>query len=224
MARILALGSSNTERAYHCEGRHNWFDWLDVGLRGHFGRKHICINAGVSGETTAQMLERFQRDVALFSPHLVFITGGGNDSNPEHSVTPGRFRDNLLELVRRTRDLDALPVLQTYYAFDVERMQGEEEWAARFPLFMQVTRDAAAEASTYLIDHLARWERLRRSDVGAFRSLMRDPKHVAPSGNLLIGLDVMRHLGAAPQGELVQACAEGLRLQQILDRLEAQAS
>ncbi len=32
MIRIVAIGSSNTARGYHCDGRYNWVDWLDVGL------------------------------------------------------------------------------------------------------------------------------------------------------------------------------------------------
>ena len=220
MTRILALGSSNTELGAHAMGCHNWVDWLDVGLRQHFGRKHIVINAGVSGQTTSQMLERFDRDVALFQPHAVFITGGGNDSNPDNGVSEQQFRSNLVELAGKVRSLDAFPILQTYYAFDVERMQDEQEWARRFPGFMQVTRNVAAGQGVYLIDHLKRWERLRLNDIDAFRSLMRDSKHVNPLGNMLIGLDVLRHFGVKPLDELVKTCREGLEMQRLLDNLE----
>ena len=47
-----------------------------------FGRLDCMFNnAGISGETTADALARFDSDVALFQPHLVLITFGGNDSS-----------------------------------------------------------------------------------------------------------------------------------------------
>ncbi|MBN1459075.1 MAG: SGNH/GDSL hydrolase family protein, partial [Armatimonadetes bacterium] len=120
MTRVVALGSSNTELAYHSEGRHNWFGWLEVGLRDRFGRVHHAINAGVSGETSRDMLGRFDRDVAHYRPHVVIITTGGNDCDPVHDLSRNEFEVNLRELVARCRALaDCEVILQTYYAIDV---------------------------------------------------------------------------------------------------------
>ena len=69
--RFVVFGSSNTERCIH--GLH-WFDWLDLGLKQTYGRVHHCINAGLGGDTTEGLLVRFDEDVALYQPHVVFVT------------------------------------------------------------------------------------------------------------------------------------------------------
>ena len=219
MTRIVAFGSSNTERAGHSDGRCNWFDWLDLAVRQRHGRVHHAINAGVCGETTRQLLGRFDRDVAHYAPHVVLVTIGGNDSNPAHAMAAVEFRANLGRLVERLQGLpDCAPVLQTYYACDLERM--DPVHSDRFTRYMRIVRELGAETRTPVVDHLARWERLRRTDVEAYRRLMRDPMHVTPVGNLLWGLDLARALGVSLAADAVPGLAEGFAAQTRLDALE----
>jgi lysophospholipase L1-like esterase len=222
MTRIVALGSANTERGAHSEGCHNWVDWLDVGLRDHFGPVHHTINSGVSGDTSSGMLERFDRDVALYQPHIVVITTGGNDCNPVNGIDPEQFAENLRELVRRVSALPACAaLLQTYYSFDTEAVDDEPERARLFPLYMGVIRQVGATEGVALVDHLPRWELLRRQDLAGYRRLMRDPMHLNPLGNAVLGLDLLRWLGIAVSGETADRCAEGLEIQQQMDVLDA---
>ena len=67
--RIVAFGSSNTDLGQHAEGHFNWFNWLDVGLATHVGKKHAAINSGISGNTCAELLGRFES-----FPPIVMIT------------------------------------------------------------------------------------------------------------------------------------------------------
>jgi lysophospholipase L1-like esterase len=222
MTRLVALGASGTELAYHCEGRHNWFDWLEVGLRDHYGRVHQTVNAGVSGETSGQMLARFERDVAVHQPHAVIVTAGGNDCNPVNEVSPAEFRRNLGEIIARTRALaDCTPMLQTMYSIAPDLMADEQERARRFPEYMAVVIEAAGEEGVILIDHFTRWERLRLREPAAHRRLMRDGMHVNPLGNMVMGVDALRSFGATLGEETAQRCAEGIAVQKLLDELEA---
>ena len=222
MTRIVAFGSSNTERAGHSEGRYSWVDWLDVGLRLHYGRMHSTINMGMSGQTSGECLARFERDVALVQPGVVIITLGGNDCNPTKAVPFEQFVANMTELVRRVQGLDdCVAVLQTYYAADVERLPPEPDCALYFHQYMQGVRDVAAATDTHLIDHLTRWDRLRLADVATYRTLMRDPMHLKPLGNMLIGLDVLRHFGATALDDIAPYIEDGVALQGRLDELEA---
>ncbi len=195
--RIVGFGSSNTERSSHSLGRFIWLDWLDCGLRNAFGRVHYTINTGFSGDTTRGLLERFDEDVALYQPHVVLVTIGGNDSNPAQEMSRDEFRGNLLEVVRR---IDALPdaraVLQTYYSFDMEFVEADH--GAKFLDFMQIVREVAADTGTPLVDHLAR-----------------------ALGNMVMGLDLMRPFKGCLDDPLREACTEGLRYQATLDELQA---
>jgi len=213
--RIVGFGSSNTEARAEC--RFNWLDWLDYGLHRAYGRFHRTINSGVSGNTTGQMLERFDEDVALYRPHVVFVTAGGNDSAPEKTAGEEVYRANLLRIAGWIRDLGAAVVFQTYYAVDLERM--EPPYAAAFPVYMEIVREVAAETGDALIDHYSRWERLRLADLERYRALMLNPLHVNASGNMLMGADVLRALGVPLTDEARGALATGLELQAALDDL-----
>ncbi len=220
LTRIVAFGSSNTERAEHCEGAHNWFDWLDVGLRHRYGRVHHCINVGISGETTRELLGRLERDVAFYEPHAVIVTIGGNDSNPERNMSAEEFRANLEEITARLLALPTcVPVLQTYYSFNGERLDAMH--AAHFLDFMQIVREVADMKSVPLLDNLPRWELLRAHDVEAFRDLMRDPCHVNALGHAVWGLDVCRMFGAPLNALAVPALAGAVKIQRQLDQLSA---
>ncbi len=218
--RIVGFGSSNTEA--RAERRFNWLDWVDYGLHQAYGRSHRTINSGVSGNTTGQMLDRFDDDVALYRPGLVFVTGGGNDSSPDKTLGEDVYRSNLLAIAARIRDLGAGVVIQTYYAVDLERM--EPDYAAAFGRYMQIARDVAAETGDLLIDHYARWERLRAADLEQYRSLMFDALHVNEAGNMLMGVDVLRALGVTRTDQAREAMARGLELQAVLDGLEAEGA
>ncbi len=219
LTRIVAFGSSNTERAEHCEGAHNWFDWLDVGLRHRYGRVHHCINVGISGETTRDLLSRLERDVARYQPHAVIVTIGGNDSNPDRDMSADEFRANLLEITARLVALpNCMPILQTYYSFDGPQIEALH--AAQFLEFMQIVRDVAEVKNVPLLDNLPRWELLRAQDVEAFRGLMRDPCHVNALGHAVWGLDVCRAFSAPLTAQAVPALTEAVAIRRRLDELQ----
>lgn len=223
LTRIVAVGSSNTERGAHSEGHYNWFDWLDIMLSAKYGRKHTMINTGISGQTTDQVKDRFERDVLFYQPDILFITLGGNDCNPEKSVAMDTFRANLTELVNLVREKhpDCYIILQTYYSFDIERMEqnGLVDRAKLFPAYMDITRQVAKEQNTFLLDNLARWENLRTEYLDEYRKLMRDNMHVNKLGNMVWGLDVGRLFGGAIPDNLKDACQAGLEFQNLLDNL-----
>lgn len=215
--RFVAFGSSNTER--RIPGLH-WFDWLELGLKYTYGRVFHCINAGLGGDTVRGLLGRFERDVALYQPHVVFVTIGGNDSNPANGIDEAEYRAGLRVLAERIGGLGARAIFQTYYAADVVAL-GPEHGPA-FLRFMDVVRQVAAETGAALIDHHRRWERLRLRHFNRYQELMIDALHVNELGNLLLGLDLMRAFQAMPE-ETALYCAEGLAYQRTLDRLEDDA-
>ena len=216
--RIVATGASNTAARNAC--RFNWVDWLDVGLTQHYGRLATVINTGISGDHTRGLLARFDDDVALYRPHLVILTIGGNDANPENHIGEIEYRANLRRLAERTDVLGACVLFQTYYACDLDAMV--PEYDERFQRCMDVIRGVALETGAELVDHHRRWERLRLADLDAYRALMHDPMHVNPIGNMLMGLDLLRRFKVRLGDELRATCAEGLALQETLDTLERQ--
>ena len=69
--RFVALGDSLTA----WPAASPWPSRLDA----EDARLTLVHNAGVPGDTTAQMLSRFKRDVAAYNPQVLFVLGGTND-------------------------------------------------------------------------------------------------------------------------------------------------
>ncbi len=212
--RFVAFGSSNTERCTH--GLH-WFDWLDLGLKQTYGRVHHCINAGLGGDTTQGLLLRFDEDVTFYRPHVVFITIGGNDANPDSGINAELYHTSLKRLTARVRDFGAIPILQTYYAADIPNMG--QQHGKRFLHFMDIIRLTAVETQTPLVDHHKRWEPLRLTQPKRYQELMLDTLHVNSLGNMVMGLDLIRTFRAKLDQAQLESCAVGVRYQQRLDQL-----
>lgn len=190
LQRILAFGSSNTER--FAAGMH-WFDCLDLAIRQSTGRRcHRCINTGISGNTTADLLARFEQDAAFYQPHAVVITIGGNDANPNRAISEATYRENLHALHQRFKAMDCAVIFQTYYAPN-PHAGIDPVYLQRFYQYMQALRDVAAETGAELIDQLARWEPFRQRYAGEYIQLMRDAMHVNHHGNMVMGLEIARH-------------------------------
>lgn len=215
--RVLAFGSSNTARKLY--GLH-WFDCLDLAIAHQLGRNHRFINTGIGGNTTGQLLDRFDEDAALFKPHAVFITIGGNDANPARDISLAQFRTNLLELHSRFVQLNCAVIFQTYYAPNTYSASDPGRQAL-FPQYMQAVRDVAAETDSELIDHLARWEPLRDHYPAYYIQLMRDQMHVNDLGNMVIGLDLARRYDLPLGLEAQEQWSFPKQCQALMDSLEA---
>jgi lysophospholipase L1-like esterase len=66
--------------------------------------RHGYLARGISGQTTAQMLERFDRDVIEVKPNVVVIFGGTNDiagGDPPYDDAP--IRANLRPMTERAQ-------------------------------------------------------------------------------------------------------------------------
>lgn len=213
LTRLLAYGSSNTQR--RLVGMH-WFDCVELALVQNCGRFHRCFSTGVGGDTARDLLARFEDDAALFRPHAVFITIGGNDCHPDQNIDEAEFEANLVELWNRFDRMGTGVIFQTYYALISD---GSEQFR-RFYRFSDVVRKVASDTGACLIDHLRRWEPLRREYPQIYLPLMADPFHVLERGNKVMGVDIARKFGLEMQTDF-QTWAEALQIQQLMDRLES---
>lgn len=102
---VVALGDSLT-----ADAPPRYWSWYAAALADE-PRLLDAGNAGIPGDTTTGMLDRFDRDVAVHEPRVVVILGGTND------LAQGRAAEDVLgtleQLAGRVRELDAVPVLAT---------------------------------------------------------------------------------------------------------------
>lgn len=111
----VALGDSltrmNSDPRWDFLGTDSWFaiDSCD-------GRMAYGYDAGVSGDTTAQMLARFPTDVAARHPQQVIILGGTNDVL-QHVPAPVTI-SHLRQLIEESRVLGASVAIGTIPPID----------------------------------------------------------------------------------------------------------
>lgn len=75
------------------------------------GRIHMARNAGLSGDTTAGMVARFDTEVAPHAPTVVFFMGGTNDIGTNLSFA--EFQSNVDTIRRKCSTIGASLVLST---------------------------------------------------------------------------------------------------------------
>lgn len=115
---IVCFGTSITYGTPYLSREDAWPAIVERRLNQRFGPAGVrvtCINAGVPGHNTVEGLERIQRDVLDHKPDVVVIEFACNDVRwePEKRVELGEFRANLLEMVRRIRQVGAEMVITT---------------------------------------------------------------------------------------------------------------
>ncbi len=207
--RVLAFGSSNTER--HIPGMH-WLDCVHLGFRAKYGSVGHFTNTGICGDTSRGLLARFDSDAAALSPHLVFLTIGGNDS---WTITIEEYEANLRELHRRFDALGAHVIFQTYYA----PISTPDNPHTEFYRFSDRLRAVAADTGSSLVDNLRRWVPMREQRHAFYRELMCDHLHLNERGNKVFGFDIARSLGCPVPPELPY-WAEAIEAQAIMDELD----
>lgn len=98
-AQIVALGASNTEglgvgvaSAYPAQ--------LEAMLRAR-GRDVRVINAGVSGDTTRDLLRRLDRDVPAGTRIVILSGREAMSNNPHDGITPAQGQADIAAMMRR---------------------------------------------------------------------------------------------------------------------------
>jgi lysophospholipase L1-like esterase len=119
--RIVAIGSSSTSGAGASSPAMNYPSRLEVELKALFPRSDITVlNRGVNGETTVDMLSRFDRDVFAENPDIVVWQVGSNSVLRDMPLSDAS--DRLLDGLKRLRaaDLDVI-LMNPQYAPKVLR-------------------------------------------------------------------------------------------------------
>ena len=210
-ATIIAFGSSVVERTI--EGTH-WFDCLEIALNWNRGRIHHCINLGHSGDTSRDLLARFDRDLTPLKPNITFIKIGGNDTGSDPDISTLEFKSNMNQLVSKLRAIGSKVCLMTYHS-PISKLYGEER-VRKLSRFMEVIREVASSEGTYLIDDLPTWEILRKEHPSIHQSLIQDEIHLNNLGNIFLGLSLIKKLNLDMSDGDQTYWAEAIRIHTLL--------
>jgi len=150
----LFTGDSVTAGGQHTAGGRTASELFGERVRVELGRKRdVIVNTAVGGWQVTNVADDFERSVARFSPDVVFIGLGLNDSRHEESGVPA-FRTAYAELCRRISEAGALPVPQTS---NIGLATGAPFVRAHLASYVAAVREVAAEQGLPLVDHHAVW-------------------------------------------------------------------
>ena len=177
--RIVCIGDSITGVYYHSGGLRAYPEMLQIALQKIHPQAQVTVrNAGISGDTTTGGLKRLDRDVLAHKPHLVTIMFGMNDL----VRTPlADFQNNLREIIRRCRAIDAEVVLCTQNSI----VESPQRPGAKLAEFTQAIRDIAKVESLPVADCFAAFEAVHARDALEWNLLLSDPIHPNMAGHKL---------------------------------------
>lgn len=138
---IVAVGGSVVDGVGSDVDQHNrWSDVLAVRLMGQPGKKLTVVNEGVSGNTTEDVLARFDRDILDKTgiSHVV-IYAGTNDLSlpPPLGSTAEQIMSNFRALIKKSHDLKKKVIISTitprlqYFPMSNEERKKVNDWVKK---------------------------------------------------------------------------------------------
>lgn len=186
----VMTGDSITHGASHTKGARSYPEHVAERVRWELRRtRDVIINTGISGHRTTNLLNDFDWRIGRYQPDIVSIMIGTNDCVAKEQGL-SNYRADLLELVKRIRDLGAVPILQTANPADPEH-PSNREW---LPQYMDVMRAVAKAQNVILVDQYAYWEE-HCANREAMLAWLNDPIHPNGVGHLMFAQEMFRELG-----------------------------
>ena len=183
---IVCLGDSVTGVYYHTGGRRAYPEMLEIAIKRAVPKTNVTvINAGISGHTTQNGLERLDHDVLSKKPDLVTVSFGLNDMT---RIPEDQFRKNLETIVARCREIKAEVVLCTPNA--VINTGGRP--TEKLERYCDVIRATARDLKLSVCDQYRAGAAQRAKDAWAWRLTLSDEIHPNMDGHKLMAEELCR--------------------------------
>jgi lysophospholipase L1-like esterase len=186
LVTIVCVGDSVTGVYYHTGGRRAYPEMLEVAIKLAVPKANVSvINAGVSGNTTQNGLNRLDSDVLSKRPDVVTVSFGLNDMT---RIPEEQFRKNLETIVARCREAKSNVVLCTPNA--VISTGGRP--TDKLERYCEVIRATARDLNVAVCDQYRAGAALRTKDAWAWRLTLSDEIHPNMDGHKLMAEELCR--------------------------------
>ncbi|MFP6677954.1 MAG: SGNH/GDSL hydrolase family protein [Pirellulaceae bacterium] len=184
--RVVCFGDSVTGVYYHTGSRRAYADMLGIALRRISPRATVqMINAGISGHTTVNALERIDRDVLSHKPDLVTVMFGLNDMT---RVPLDQYKLNLTEIVTRCRVAGCEVMLAT--PNNVVTTSGRP--TEKLIQYCDIVREVGRELTVPVCDSYREFDAIRTLDRFGWRLMMSDEIHPNMAGHKQLAMAFAR--------------------------------
>ena len=189
--RIVCFGDSITAVHYHTGGMRAWCDMVGIGLQRLYpGAKLEMINAGISGNTSAQGLERI-RTVLDKKPTLVVVAFGMNDlrGRGQKQMTTEQSRTNQEQIIKLCRETGAEVALCTVNSV----YPGDDQWPCeRMAPYADLIHQIGEAEKAPVADVYRAFEAIRAKNPTEWMLLMSEWIHPNMNGHRIIAQEVIR--------------------------------
>lgn len=203
--RIVFTGDSVTDHGSQCPVGESWANNLGHGyvrmienlLNACYPERHIrIINSAVSGNTSRDLLARFDRDVVSFDPHWVSICIGINDvwrqfdcpCRPHLWILPEEYRENVENMILAVKDkVKGIFLLTPYYMED----SPHDAMRNRMLEYVAICKELAEKHGCVLVDFQAMFERYLKYRHSSF--IAADRVHPNEMGAMMMAKEFLTH-------------------------------
>lgn len=193
--RVVAIGDSITESGGYLRAVEAVFAQRYPELR-----IPEFVNAGIGGQQAADLAERFERDVVQRLPAVVTISVGINDvwhrlDEPDDPAVLERFERHVERMVRKAGDAGIRVLLLSPTVIEEDP---DSEGNRRLATYAEAGGRIARRSGCGFVDlHGLFLEAIRRrhGEGGNAPRLTCDGVHMAPPGDALMAVGVLRALG-----------------------------
>lgn len=187
----IFTGDSITQGAKHTLGYRSYPEIFSERIRFEMDRERdVVINTAISGNAAENILADFQWRIGQFKPQIISLMIGTNDAATVRNISVQAFRDNLRTLIKKFRNLDAIPILQTPNTIDFNEKSGMERLT--LAQYVDEIREVANECGVILVDNWKYWEDNKQRIID--EKWRTDPLHPNGRGHLEIARLLFRRL------------------------------
>lgn len=153
-----------------------------------------CVNMGISGNTSRDLLARWESDITAFNPDVVVLCIGFNDvwrqfdcpAQPDFSVSPEEYRSNLNAMAEKTT---AKMIWMTPYYLE---SNGNDPMRKRMDEYGEICKEEAANRGIPCIDLQAAFAEILKHRYPAY--ITWDRVHPGWTGSLIIARALLKEL------------------------------
>ncbi len=190
--RVVCLGDSVTGVYYHTGGRRAYPEMLELALKRLYPNAQVQVfNAGISGNTTIDGLNRFEADVLAHKPQLVTVMFGLNDMT---RVPLETYEANLAAMIQKCRAAGAETLLCTPNAV----IDTPSRPTARLLEYVAAMRRVGERERTPVVDAYAACESVRAEDAFQWLLTMSDEIHPNMTGHKLFAEKIAQAISGRP--------------------------
>lgn len=190
----LFTGDSITQGAKHTHGMRSFPEVFAERIRWEMRRtSDFVINTGVSGWTTVQILNDFNRRIAQLNPKVVVLMIGTNDAAEGRNISLEQYGQNLTGLIQGIRNIEAIPILLSPNTIIVEKNLERK----RLGEYVAKMKGVAQQKNVIFVDNWRIWSSdLQIKYNGEVnKKLLNDPLHPNGFGHQEIAIALFKELG-----------------------------